>query len=162
MGINKSLKLLVAFGFLFAMASMMFGQAVTASSSLAGTVTDRSGAVVVGATVMAVDAATGSSRTATTNNLGAYRFDVLPPGIYSVKTTMTGFSTSTAPSVELLVGRTTTQDFSLRPGAASETVEVTAAAPILDQEKTSVGMQITPEDVQDLPLNGRDFANLAF
>src|SRR5207248_9000582 len=110
MGINKSLKLLVAFGFLFAMASMMFGQAVTASSSLAGTVTDRSGAVVVGATVMAVDAATGSSRTATTNNLGAYGFDVLRPGIYSAQTTITALSTSTAPSVELPLARTTTQD----------------------------------------------------
>jgi len=163
MQINKACKLLVAFVFVFAIAStMMFGQAVTASSTLAGTVSDKSGAVVVGATVMAVDTATGNSRTATTNNLGAYRFDVLPPGVYSVRTAMTGFSTATANSVELLVGRTTTQDFVLKPGAAAETVEVTAAAPILDQEKTSVGMQITPEAIQDLPLNGRDFANLAY
>src|SRR5256885_1558053 len=163
MWMSRSFRLLVVFGFLFATAgTMAFGQAVTASSSLAGTVSDKSGAVVVGASVMAVDTATGSSRSATTNSLGSYRFDVLPPGIYSVRAAMTGFSTSTANRVELLVGRTTTQDFSLTPGAAATTVEVTAAAPILDQEKTSVGMQITPEDVQDLPLNGRDFANLAY
>jgi len=161
MGINKAFKLLVAFGFLFAANTMMFSQAVTASSSLAGTVVDKSGAVVVGASVMAIDTGTGSSRSATTNSLGSYRFDVLPPGIYNVRANMTGFSTSTASRVELLVGRTTTQDFTLAPGATSTTVEVTAAAPLLDQEKTSVGMQITPADVQDLPLNGRDFSNLA-
>src|SRR5436305_15223418 len=117
MWMSKSFSLLVVFGSLCATGgTMAFGQAVTASSSLAGTVSDKSGAVVVGASVMAVDTATGSSRSATTNSLGFYRFDVLPPGIYSVRAAITGFSTSTANRVELLVGRTTTRDFSLTPG----------------------------------------------
>jgi outer membrane receptor protein involved in Fe transport len=140
----------------------MFGQAATASSTLAGTVTDKTGAVVVGVTVTATDTATNNTRTATTNSLGSYRFEVLPPGIYSIKANMAGFSSPTAPRVELLVGRTTTQDFTLSPGVTSTTVEVTAAAPLLDQEKTSVGMEITPADVENLPLNGRDFSNLAY
>ena len=140
----------------------MFGQAVTASSTLIGTVTDKTGAVVVGVTVTATNNATSGSRTATTNSLGAYRFDVLPPGAYTVKATMSGFSILTANNVELLVGRSTTQDFALSPGAASTTVEVAAEAPLLDQQKTSVGMEITPAQVEDLPLNGRDFANLAY
>jgi hypothetical protein len=142
--------------------SVLFGQAATASSTLAGTVTDRTGAVVVGVTVTATDTATNNTRSATTNSLGGYRFEVLPPGIYSVRAAMAGFSTPTANRVELLVGRTTTQDFTLNPGVTSTTVEVTSEAPLLDQEKTSVGMEITPADVENLPLNGRDFSNLAY
>src|SRR5690242_20279668 len=145
-----------------AASSTLFGQAVTASSTLIGTVTDKTGAVVVGVTVTATNNATSASRTATTNSLGAYRFDVLPPGTYTVKATMAGFSLLTANNVELLVGRSTTQDFALSPGATSTTVEVAAEAPLLDQQKTSVGMEITPAQVENLPLNGRDFANLAY
>jgi len=141
--------------------SMLFGQAVTASSTLAGTITDKSGAVIVGATVTATETATDASRTATTTSSGAYRFDVLSPGTYVVKVTMTGFATLTANKVELLVGRTTTQDFALSPGATSEVVEVTGEPPVLDTEKTSIGVDITPTEVENLPLNGRDFANLA-
>ncbi len=123
-----------------AASSWMFGQAVTASSTLIGTVTDKTGAVVVGVTVTATNNATSASRTATTNSLGAYRFDVLPPGTYTIKAAMAGFSTVTANNVELLVGRSTTQDFALSPGTTSTTVEVAAEAPLLDQQKTSVGM----------------------
>lgn len=158
--------LFLTFAVLFALLTIStgiaFGQAATASSTLIGTVTDKTGAVVVGVTVTATNNATNSSRTATTNTLGAYRFDVLPPGTYSVKAAMAGFSLLTANNVELLVGRSTTQDFALSPGATSTTVEVAAEAPLLDQQKTSVGMEITPAQVQDLPLNGRDFANLAY
>src|SRR5579872_5109685 len=142
---------LFALGFLALVSlssSMLFAQA-TASSALVGTVSDKTGAVVVGATITATDTATGTSRTATTNSLGAYRFDVLPPGIYTVKVALQGFSSPTASNVELFVGRATTQDFSLNPGATSTTVEVTAEAPILDQQKTSVGMEITPQDVEN-------------
>ena len=142
-------------------ANFAFGQAVTASSTLAGTVTDKSGAVVVGATVTATEIATNTSRSETTTSIGAYRFDVLPPGTYVVKATMQGFATITANKVELLVSRTTTQDFALSPGAASEVVEVTGEPPLLDTEKTSIGVDITPSEVENLPLNGRDFANLA-
>src|SRR5689334_25262736 len=85
---------------LLAASSWMFGQAATASSTLIGTVTDKTGAVVVGVTVTATNNANSSSRTATTNTLGAYRFDVLPPGTYTVKAAMAGFSTLTANTVE--------------------------------------------------------------
>ena len=154
--------LAVLFALLTISTGIAFGQAATASSTLIGTVTDKTGAVVVGVTVTATNNATNSSRTAITNTLGAYRFDVLPPGTYSVKASMAGFSLLTANNVELLVGRSTTQDFALSPGATSTTVEVAAEAPLLDQQKTSVGMEITPAQVEDLPLNGRDFANLAY
>jgi hypothetical protein len=64
--------------------------------------------------------------------------------------------------VEVLVGRTVTQNFTLSPGAVSETVEVTGAAPLVDQTKTDVSTNITPEQVQEMPLIGRDIADLAY
>jgi len=157
LAISGVLALLVCFASTGALA-----QAVTASSTLAGTVMDQSGAVVVGAEVTATNSATGLTRTAATNATGSYRFDVLPPGAYTVKVTKTGFAGQTANNAELIVSRTTTQNFTLQPGTQSQTVEVTAEAPMLDQQQTSVGMDITPEKVQNLPLNGRDFANLAY
>lgn len=155
---RKSFLALLAF--IALAANFAFGQA-TASSTLAGTVSDKSGAVVVGATVTATELSTNANHTETTNSLGAYRFEVLPPGLYVVRANMKGFATLTANKVELFVSRTTTQDFSLSPGTAAETVEVSAAPPVLDVEKTSIGIDITPTEVQSLPLNGRDFANLA-
>src|SRR5438067_8631916 len=159
-------KLIFAFTMLFAVAAITwcpaFGQAVTAAATLQGTVTDQTGAVINGAIVTATNTATGATRTSTTSDVGLYRFEVLPPGLYDVKVTQPGFAAATASKVELFVQRTTTQNFSLKPGTETQTLEVTAEAPLLDQEKTSVGMEITPTQVENLPLNGRDFGNLAY
>jgi hypothetical protein len=142
--------------------SLLFGQAVTATSSLQGTVTDKSGAVVQGATVTVSSSASALTRSTTTSDTGNYRFDSMPPDVYTVSASKGGFGTQTAEKVELLIARTTTQNFTLSPGTTAQTVEVTAAAPLLDQEKTSVGLEVTPQMVENLPLNGRDFANLAY
>ncbi len=135
---------------------------VTASSSLGGTIVDIRQSVILGATVTATNKATGLSRTANTNDSGVYRIDVLPPGDYDVKVSAEGFGSMISQNVELLVGKTTTLDFSLAPGSATGQVNVTSEAPLLDQLKTDVGMNITPREVQDLPLNGRDLGNLAY
>ena len=145
----------------FALCGVAAGQAVTASGSLQGTVVDSQGAVVPNAAITLTENATGAVRSTTTNDSGNYRFDVLTPGMYTIKVAKQGFGTQTASNSEMFVQRTTTQNFALKPGAVSETVEVQAEAPVLDQQKTSVGMEITPNQVEDLPLNGRDFANLA-
>src|SRR5713101_3349352 len=63
---------------------------------------------------------------------------------------------------ELQIGQTTTLDFVLKPGQVSETIEVSTEAPVVDTEKTQVGLEITPNDINNLPLNGRDFGNLAY
>jgi hypothetical protein len=138
-----------------------WGQA-TASASLGGTVADKSGAVIPRADVSITNKETGATRTAITDGAGGYRFDPLSAGIYNVKVTANHFSTAEAKDVEVLVGRTVTQNFSLVPGAVSETVEVTGAAPLVDQTKTDVSLNITPEQIQDLPLNSRDIADLAY
>ncbi|HEV2385767.1 MAG TPA: carboxypeptidase regulatory-like domain-containing protein [Candidatus Acidoferrales bacterium] len=134
----------------------------TASASLAGTITDQSNAVVDGAQVTVTNKATGETRSVKTAGAGYYRFDLLPAGTYQLAVTMQGFQTVTVPATELLVGDTATVNVTLKPGSVSQTITVTEVAPLVDVTKTSVGLDITPQQVQDMPLNGRDFGNLAF
>jgi outer membrane receptor protein involved in Fe transport len=137
-----------------------FAQA-TASATLEGTVTDKAQAVIKGATVTVSNKATGVTRTTSTNDAGVYRFELLAAGKYDIRVSASGFASAVTESAELLVGRATTLDYNLNPGAAAETVTVTAETPIVDTQKTDVGLNITPQQLNDLPLNGRDFANLA-
>ncbi len=140
--------------------AMAFAQA-TARTSLQGVVYDQTKAVIPGATVVVTQKATGASRSTTTDATGNYRFDFLAVGEYSIKVTMKGFAVVTSESVQLLVGRTANIDFTLSPGAEAQTVTVTEEAPMVDSTNSAVSMVITPQEVRDLPLNGRDFANLA-
>src|SRR5215831_6033141 len=137
-----------------------FAQA-TASATLEGTVMDKSQAVIKSATVTIINKATGVTRTTSTNDVGVYRFELLQAGKYDIKVSASGFASAVTESAELLVGRTTKLDYTLNLGAAAETVTVTAETPIVDTQKTDVGLNITPQEVTNLPLNGRDFANLA-
>src|SRR5436305_1662450 len=134
----------------------LLGQ-VTANASLQGTIVDKTQALIGDkAEVTATNKETGATRTTKTNDAGEYRFESLPAGIYTIKVRAQGFSGAEAKTVELLVGRTTTQNFTLQPGTVSETVEVTATAPLIDQAKTDVSTNITPEQITELPLIGRD------
>jgi hypothetical protein len=135
---------------------------VTASASVEGTVKDIKEAVIPGASITVTNVSTGLARTAATGEEGTYRIDLLPAGLYDVKVNATGFGDVSANKVELLIGKTTTLDFTLSPGTRSEMVTVTSEAPLLDQQKTDISVNITPREVQDLPLNGRDLGNLAY
>ena len=139
----------------------LWGQ-VTATASLQGTVQDKTQAVIANGAVTLTNKETGAVRTTKTSGAGEYRFDPLAVGIYNVKVTASGFSTAEAKDVEVAIGRTTTQNFTMSPGAVSETVEVTASAPLVDQTKTDVSTNITPQQISDLPLIGRDIADLAY
>jgi len=136
------------------------GQA-TATGTIQGTVTDKSNAVVAGAQVVVTFKAKGVTRTATTSDTGTYRFDLVQAGTYEVKVTKQGFAT-VLQNAEVQVGQSATVNVSLNPGTATEVVEVSGQAPIVDLEKTSVSQNITPSEVEDLPLAGRDAANLAY
>jgi len=138
----------------------VLGQA-TASGTVLGTISDSSQAVVNGAEVTITSVSSGATRTMVTNNLGTYRFDLLPAGAYKLTVKSTGFTTAVQ-NLELLVGQTATANITLTPGAASQTVEVQATSPIVDVMKTSVSAEITPSDVQQLPMVGQDVANLAY
>ena len=139
----------------------IFGQA-TASATIQGTITDKSGAVVAGAQVVAKNKATDITRTASSSDVGDYRFELLPAGTYTVAVTKTGFATFSQ-TIEVLVGQTATVNAELKPGSESELIEVSGEAmPLIDQEKTDVSQNITPKEVEELPMVGRDVANLAY
>jgi hypothetical protein len=141
---------------------LMLNAQVTASGSLAGTVTDKSGAVVSGASVKISSKESGLARETKTGEAGLYRFDLLPAGTYELTTTVSGFATATVQNVGLFVGQTTTIDISLSPSSQAQTVTVEAGgAPLLDTSKSDISLPITSRMVEDLPLNGRDFVNLA-
>jgi len=137
-----------------------FAQA-TAAGTIEGTIIDQSQGVVAGAEVVITSKATGERRTTNTNGVGDYRFDLLPAGTYAVKVSKVGFGAQVQ-NVDLMVGQTVTANATLVPGATTEVVEITAAAPLLDMGKSSVSQNITPTEVQDLPMVGRDVANLAY
>ena len=157
---KSCIRLLLILGFICLLTASAFGQA-TASGTVQGTVVDKSQALVIGAEVFLTNNNTGVTRTTTTNESGSYRFDLISAGSYSVKVSKQGFS-SAVRKVELLVGQTAMSNFTLEPGAATVTVEVSGIAPLVDVSKTSVSQAVTPTEVAQLPMVGRDAANLAY
>jgi outer membrane receptor protein involved in Fe transport len=139
----------------------VWGQ-VTASATVQGTVYDKTHAVIKNAAVTITNKDTGASRSAQSNEFGEYRFEAVAAGSYSLRVKVTGFAGAEAKDLQVLVGRTTTQDFDLTPGAVTETIEVTTTAPLVDIAKTDVSTNITPQQITDLPLIGRDIADLAY
>jgi hypothetical protein len=133
-----------------------------ASAALQGTISDQSDAAIKGAKVAITSSEQGWTRNADTSDAGFYRFELLPAGTYSIKVNAPGFSTAEAKEVVLQVGATTTQNFTLKPGSVSEIIEVTSAPPLVDQLKMDVSTNITPQQIQELPLIGRDIADLAY
>ena len=158
---KASISILVLTLSLLLLSTSAFAQG-TSSSALSGTVVDKNGAVIKGATVTATNKAKGQTRTATTNDSGEYKIDFLPAGSYDIRVNASGFGDVTAENVELLVGKTNTFDVTMNPGVQTANVTVTGEAEMVSREKTDISMNITPQDVQDLPLNGRDLANLAY
>ena len=158
---RKHVTLVLALALLCFSATGLFAQA-TASASLQGTVVDKSGAVIPNAEVRIASKEIGLNRSASTGETGNYRFDLLPAGIYEVRISVKGFATAVYQNVELAVARTTTIDATLSPTQQAETVTVEATgATLVDLQKTDVSRPISPSEVQNLPMNGRDFANLA-
>ncbi len=157
---KKVIQVFLLLAFALGSAVNVLSQA-TASGVIQGTVLDNSQAVIVGAEITATNMGNGAKRVVTTSATGDYRFDLLPAGKYTVQISKKGFGTSSQ-SVELLVGQTNTVNATLNPGSANEVIEVQASAPLLDVQKTSVSQVITPKEVEDLPLAGRDAANLAY
>jgi hypothetical protein len=140
----------------------LYGQ-VNATGTIEGTVTDKSGAVVAGADVKLASRNTGLAREAKSNAAGQYRFELLPAGTYQVRVAVPGFATATFENVGVAVSQTTTVDVSLSPSAQAETITVeSSGAPLVDTTKTDVSLPISTQQIQDLPLNGRDFVNLAY
>jgi hypothetical protein len=137
--------------------TMVFAQA--SGAALAGRVTDDQGGGIPGVTVTATNNATGLQRVTVTDASGSYRFAVLPVGTYTVTIELAGFSTATAPNVDLDVARERNLDVTLRPAAVQESITVTAEAPLI-ASTPAVATTVSQQEIENLPLNGRQFANL--
>jgi hypothetical protein len=134
--------------------------AQTSTGRILGTVTDATGAVVKGATVTITDASRGTSRTLTTDDAGAYVAPDLLPSIYKVKVEAPGFKTTDRQGIELQVATDVRIDVPLQPGQATEVVEVTGEVPQVDTTNDVLGGTLSNKQINDIPLNGRDFLNL--
>ena len=130
------------------------------SGDIAGTVTDPSGAVVPSAKVALKSVDTGATQNSTTNQNGNYRFSLLKPGRFSVSVTQSGFQAAER-VVDVLVGQLANVDFALVVGTATQTVEVTEAAALLNTEASN-STGFTPREVELLPSGGGDITNIAF
>ncbi|MCO6512014.1 MAG: TonB-dependent receptor [Aridibacter famidurans] len=133
--------------------------AQTTTSSIEGTVTDPTGAVISGATVRVAADTLATERTTTTNSEGVYRLAALPAGNYTVTVEQTGFSTSTS-RFELLLNRTATVNFQLQVGQVGGEVVVTDTIPLIESTTSSTGSTVTPREIQELPVNGREYLDL--
>jgi carboxypeptidase family protein/TonB-dependent receptor-like protein len=134
----------------------------SASATLRGVVTDPNGAAVAGASVRATNVANGAARETKTNDEGAYVFPNLPPGDYEVKVEAQGFAAWTPESpVVLRVGQSVPLDVSLKVDKVTETLVLLHSAPLIDTESSKVDRVIDRKEIENLPLNGRNFLELA-
>ena len=127
--------------------------AQTSNGTLAGVVTDSTGAAIVNAKVTATSVQTGDVRTATTNSVGAYRFESVLPGTYLIEATADRFSVTKLSSVQVVASIITSVNIQLKPGASSETVEVVAQAEQLQTENGEISSTISTTEVQNLPIS---------
>ncbi len=139
----------------------LWGQIGT-QATFTGTVKDSSGAIVSGATVTATNIATGESQTSPSNQDGLYRLSQLSPGHYRIQASQTGFRAEVHNDLELTVAQIQEVDFTLEVGSNTETVTVTGEAPLVDTSTSTVSSLVGERQVQDLPLNGRDYSQLLY
>ncbi len=135
-------------------------KAQSSFGALVGTVTDSSGAVVPGATVTLTNIGTNEKKVIQTDAAGNYRLLNLMPTQYKVEIEKTSYKRVVQSPVVVQVDNTGRLDVTLQVGAASETVEVTTQAPLLQTESGSLGAQVEGKTVQEMPLNGRNVTNL--
>jgi hypothetical protein len=154
-------KWLIAFGRLVTLCILAatvigrYGQAQEFRGTISGVVTDPSGAVVPGATVVVKELRTGTAATSKSDNDGQYVVPFLLPGEYSITASMQGFETINRSGITLQSQEHPIVNLTLPIGAMTTTVTVSSAAPLIDEANASVGQVISTESVADLPLNGR-------
>jgi hypothetical protein len=132
-----------------------------ATADLRGFVTDKTGAAVVDAGVSIVNTETHLERNSQTLETGAYSFSGLPAGSYIITVEKSGFATKQVQGITLTVGETANIDVTVQLGSVAETVNVAGDPPVVDTSESYIGTTIGTQEVQDLPLQSRQFANLA-
>jgi hypothetical protein len=155
---KRALLGVVFFSLVVAVCPQMYGQA---TGSFSGTVSDKAGAVISGGTVTVTSQDTGLSREAKTDDSGNYLIPLLPVGQFTIRVVSQGFQTTEQKDVRLQVDEHRELDFSLAPASVSTSVDVSGTAVAVETTNPTLGQVITSEQVADLPLNGRNFTQLA-
>jgi hypothetical protein len=150
--------LIVACALLFGISPAVYGQA---NSSFSGNVSDKSGSAVPGATVTVTSQTTGLTRTAKADDAGHYLVPLLPVGTFTVHVDANGFQSGESRDLTLQIDQARELDFALNPATVVTTVNVSGAAVAADTTSPALGQVITSQEVAQLPLNGRDFVQLA-
>src|SRR5467141_3779342 len=156
--LKKNALLVAVLCFVFSLCPLLYGQA---NGSFSGTVADKSGSVISGATVKITSQGTGVTREVKTDDSGHYTAPFLPVSIYTIRVESQGFQITEQKDIRLQVDEQREVDFSLNPASVSSTVEVSATEVAVETTNATLGQVITSEQVADLPLNGRDFVQLA-
>ena len=155
-------KLRLCSALLLLVLSMIAGPPLSAqtTSTIEGTVTDRQGLVISGAEVIVTANTLGLNRKTTTDANGNYQISALPAGIYTLTLSHTGFSSQILRDLEITLNRTFRFNLSLEVGTVQQTIEVSAEIPLLETTASSEGSTITPTQIVNMPLNGRDYLDL--
>ncbi|HXO33493.1 MAG TPA: carboxypeptidase-like regulatory domain-containing protein [Candidatus Acidoferrales bacterium] len=142
----------------FSLCPLLYSQA---NGSFSGTVTDKTGSVVTGTTVTVTSQATGLRRQVKIDASGHYLVPLLPVSMYTIRVQSQGFQTAEQKDVRLQLDERREVDFTLNPASVSSTIEVNATEVAVETANPTLGQVIIAEEVADLPLNGRDFVQLA-
>lgn len=136
-------------------------QAQFVRGSIVGTISDESGAVIPGAEITLQNTSTNETKTFTTDAAGSYNFAALLPGLYHIDVKKTGFKSQTVSEIRLEVNQTARVDVKLPIGDVGERIEVSASAVLLKTDTSEIGHVVTNKQIVELPLNGRDYLQLA-
>lgn len=136
-----------------------FGQASSTGGALSGVVADQQGGVLPGVTVTARNADTGLERASKTDANGGFRFPALPSGNYEIRVNATGFAPLKRTGIVLRVGDEANLKLVLNVTGATETVNITAAAPVTEPARTQISSTIDEQAIRELPINGRRWSN---
>ena len=131
------------------------------AGSISGTVTDASGGSINDVSVTLTNQGTNAALTTTTSSDGSYKFSPVRIGTYKLKATLQGFQTVEQRDITVNVEQNVVVNFTLKPGSVSETIEVAGTVPVLETQDASVGQVVDRRNVDNLPLNGRNFTFLA-
>jgi hypothetical protein len=150
------LSLLLTF---FAVGTLTAGQAGT--GAITGTVTDAQGGVLPGVTITLRNQETGVTRTTVSEADGAFRFQALNPGRFTLTAELSGFSTIEVRDIEMTIGLGLKQDLTMQVQSLAETIVVTGATPVVDTTKSEVSGVVTQQQIETLPINSRQYLSLA-
>src|SRR5262249_11687873 len=159
-GRSRAITMLCGTLIIYSLGLYSIAVAQTNTATLGGLVTDKKGAVLENVAITVSNKATGLKRQATTDDEGAFTVPLLPPGLYSLRAQLDGFSTAEIETVEVGVAAQVTLNITLPVGQIGETVNISGSAPLLHKETSELAEVVNNRQVSLLPINGRDYRRL--